>query len=483
MARISTLCVTITLDDHSIYHCETLVFLSLSAIMPITRNQAAREAASSSNKPLRAAVRETDASNRVRHRNATDTHQKRETDHTKRSLRSTTSDDLPRFTIDLSSPPKQRYLELCAALQSEITGLTSLFDEVVAGMVPWMPIRWLHLICRVLLRGIFDQEENAELKGISKATSVPIYLLVCFNVLLDLFMGCSSGGAAIRDNKGGKKMVHFRTLDWDMPALRRIIVQLDFVTERGGPVVASSITYAGFVGVLTGVRKDFSVSLNFRPNRFDSGSPWPDAQYRWHLLLVLLGYRPSIASILRSYLVPQRAASLLSYEGIVKPCAAGKPQASMITSTACYLCFCSGRETTVVEKDRITARSRSHTEFIVVTNNDEQQQADRLRGPDAASEMASYQGVIAEIIEEAQERKQCAEQNWQNVISTRGSGALQGGQSMLMEIQDVVDLVQRYPTTNEMTHFACVMDPSEGTIHWCRRWKRPVSKKWMKEHS
>ena len=206
-------------------------------------------------------------------------------------------DKPPRFTIDLSLPPEQRYLEVCAAFQSELVNLTPLFDEVVGDMVPFIPLKWLHRIWRLFLRGVCSNEENAELKGISKATGVQMYLLVCFNVLLDLFMGCSSGGAAVRagkDSKGGSKMVHFRTLDWGMDALRQIVVQLDFVMQKDGPIVASSITYAGYVGVLTGARPGMSVSLNFRPNRIDNGkvlagcevcvafaygAAWEEAQY------------------------------------------------------------------------------------------------------------------------------------------------------------------------------------------------------------
>ena len=60
-------------------------------------------------------------------------------------------------------------------------------------------------------------------------------------------------------------MLHFRTLDWGMDPLRRVICQLDFTTKPHGPIFASTITYVGFVGVLTGVRQGLSVSLNFRP--------------------------------------------------------------------------------------------------------------------------------------------------------------------------------------------------------------------------
>jgi hypothetical protein len=39
-----------------------------------------------------------------------------------------------------------------------------------------------------------------------------------------------------------------------MDVLRKVVVQLEFVNEPGGEVIAKSITYVGFVGVLTGVR-------------------------------------------------------------------------------------------------------------------------------------------------------------------------------------------------------------------------------------
>lgn len=217
-------------------------------------------------------------------------------------------DTPPLFTINLSLPPEQRYLAVCSALRHEIVNITSLFDDVVGDMIPWVPVAHLHTVCCLMLRGVYDREENRELKGISNATGVSMYLLVCFNVLLDLFMGCSSGGAAVSDGVGASKMVHFRTLDWGMPALRRIVVQLDFVTQAGGPVVASSVTYAGFVGVLTGVRQGLSVSLNFRPSHNDSDKLWSNMKYGWHLAMVLLGWRPSISTVLRSYLLPETEA-------------------------------------------------------------------------------------------------------------------------------------------------------------------------------
>jgi len=419
-----------------------------------------------------------------------------------------TPDEPPRFTINLSLPPEQRYLELCAELKSEIRTLPRLFDEVVGGMVP-LPHQWLHRVCRWTLWKVYDPEENMELKGISKATGVSMYLLVCFNVLLDLFMGCSSGGASIGDGKGGSKMVHFRTLDWGMPALRRILVWLDFVTEAGGPVIASSITYAGFVGVLTGVRKDFSVSLNFRPNRHRKGMFTADAAYVWQLMMVLLGQRPSIASTLRKYLIPRPITSAprcwsrfgrpsenakkdwycIPYVDVLRSfgrAADGTDSGKQVfCSTACYLCFSNGLETTVIEKDRVTARLRSSEYFIVITNNDEDLSPCDL-GSDAQQRSTIYDVALAEIVEEAKDRKECAEHNWHNMtraaLRSHGAHSIGVDNKTVLSLQDVVEMVQMYPTTNETTHFACVMDAQEGKVRWCRRWRKPVGAKWIREH-
>lgn len=410
-------------------------------------------------------------------------------------------DEPPRFRIDLSLPPEQRYLDVCTALKSEMLGLTSLFDEVVGEMIPFISVRWLHLLCRIFLRGVYSKEENAELKGISKATGVDMYLLVCFNVLLDLFMGCSSGGAVVRSGREighESKMVHFRTLDWNMDSLRRVVVQLDYVLEKDGPVVATSVTYAGFVGVLTGVRKGLSMSLNFRHNRIGKGKFWSDVKYCWHLLMVLLGWRPSISSTLRRFLLPERAdgqrlrgqelendRELVSpgYRDVVISLTGSESNITPITTTACYLCFSDGHETTVLEKDRIAAKTRSSADFIVVTNGDAEPNAN-----DEKKDGWFIDGPMLEIFAESEDRQQCARENWTSMRAAKFKRLPLDAQSgkwdgrSLMEVVDVIRMVQKYTITNECTHFAAVMDPSEGDVKWCRRWMEPVDDEWIRRH-
>lgn len=402
-----------------------------------------------------------------------------------RPSRSSDPDEPPRFTINLSLPPENRYTEVCATFKKEIHNLTPLFDEVVGGS------KWIHCLAWVFLRRVYDDEENKELLGISRATGVHMYLLVCFNVLLDLFMGCSSGGAMVRDEEQGhgRKMVHFRTLDWGMPLLRKVVVQLEFQTEPNGPIVASTITYAGYVGALTGVRKDLSMSLNFRPTRNDKFQFWPDVRYYWHLFMVLLGWRRSISSELRQFLLPRRGRNgweWWCYADVLRK-VGGEDTANTLRSTACYLCFSDGKETTVVEKDLVTAVMRSSSDFIVITNNDvEMEDGSTREGREQDEQPAAPTEALAVIVEDALDRRQRAEHNYINMRVSKGKDSAFNGVNeewrTMLEVMDIVHLVQKYPTTNECTHYACVMDPLKGTVTWCGRWRKPVSAKWIRAH-
>jgi hypothetical protein len=152
--------------------------------------------------------------------------------------------------------------------------ITPLFDKVLGSVVPWS---FLHSLIKYLaflfLRRVYSSEETQELRGIAKASGVDMYFLVAFNLLLDALLGCTSGGVLTRlkKEKGGEmhlgkkqthserraRMMHFRTLDWGMPELRNVLVVLEFVrsnSEEPQAVIARTISYAGFVGVLTGVR-------------------------------------------------------------------------------------------------------------------------------------------------------------------------------------------------------------------------------------
>lgn len=411
------------------------------------------------------------------------------------------SDEPPVYTIDLSLPPSQRYVALAQAYKPQLLSLTSLFDEVIesAGI---SNVELVRSIARLVLRGLHSKEQTEEIRGIAKVVGVDMYLLVAFNTLLDLFMGCSSGGARVRDGDGSDastaRMLHFRTLDWEMDELREIVVTLEYVEKAGGPVIARGLTYVGFVGVLTAVRQGLSLSLNFRPNH-DSSSPWKELRFRGHQLLMLLGYRPSISSILRSYIIPSThrnfftrkvhstTSSLPSLETLTK-------EFPSVPSAAAYVIASDGKNTTVFEKDRTTATIRSSPSFIIATNHDESMEPAILEraaqnnsqdhhpevqpGAAVAFELklggSSDAPDLLDLLYESVDRSSCVAEKWkaERKFRHRNRGAA-GGEAWVRS-EKMIQWLQEYPTTNEMTHFACVMDPAQGRILWVRRWLEPV---------
>jgi hypothetical protein len=177
---------------------------------------------------------------------------------------------IPTYRIDLSLPPSERYVQVAKDFAPRMRSITPLFDKVLATVISWPWLcRFIQTLAVIFLRRVYSDEETEELRGISRASGVDMHFLVALNVLLDGLLGCTSGGAMVRSAKRrvknsseGKqeesRMMHFRTLDWGMDELRSVLVVLEFVRSKSNDpekIIARSISYAGFVGVLTGVRQ------------------------------------------------------------------------------------------------------------------------------------------------------------------------------------------------------------------------------------
>ena len=353
------------------------------------------------------------------------------------------------YRINLSLPPEQRYVNVARDYASHIHELTSLFTDVIAGS--GFSVSWVRFICRLLLRRLASSEETAELRGISRAVGIEMYLLVAFNTFLDLFMGCSSGGVKAREDNfgpGEMKMLHFRTLDWTMDQLRKVIVQLEYV--RDGEIIGTSITYVGFVGILTAVRKDLSISLNFRPNR-DTSSKWSNIRYYSHLMMVLAGFKPALPSILRTTFFSNPEKSL----------ADRAKQLTKTTSTVAYFTLSDGNQTIIIEKDFHSSKVTNSDTFIAVTNHDADY--DKAEGPTPSRAESfrdlEFRAFVAESIE--RKEKLCRLHRKAMKGSKHGNGP---------KTKDVIKWMEKYPILNECTHFACVMDPREGKVVYLKRY-------------
>lgn len=387
-------------------------------------------------------------------------------------------DRVPIYTVDLSRPPARRYNELVRDFRNKIPHLTELFQDVVTGF--GLPPKATTRLARLLLRRLYSKELTEEIRGISDASGVDMYLLVCLNTLLDLFMGCTSGGARVKMGRSGSsrqtRMLHFRTLDWAMDPLREVVVQLDFVNEPGGPVIARSITYVGFVGALTAVRPGLSMSLNFRPYHNDSHSRISNMQFQYHRLLVLLGRRPSISSTLRSILIPPNTRDS---DGHVDLMSSIQRRLPSLPSTAAYLTFSDGHRTLVMEKDRVTAHTSSSSSFIAITNHDASSDNNPAGASDSDRAKLAVTGMN-ELVEESQDRKECIESKWKKAEAAfrrRRKDANRGEADTAMSVTEsqLIRWVEAWPITNECTHYATIMDPLAGDFVYLKRYLEPVS--------
>lgn len=377
------------------------------------------------------------------------------------------ADEIPRYTINLALPPAKRYQHIVRDYKHELAALPVLFDDIVKSLQTKLTVNTIRMLARLLLRRLHDGEQNEELQGIHRATGIEMYLLVAYNVLLDLFMGCTSGGIRVRRSGGTTRMLHFRTLDWGMDPLRKVVVHLNFVERADGPTVATSITYVGFVGVLTGVRQGLSISLNFRPNH-DTSSRLANFRFYLHHILVLIGARPSISSILRSTLLPRQNQTLVSRPGHPTLAAVERRMPASV-STAAYLIFSDGERTVTMEKDHRTAVVKSANDIIAIANHDQAEDLapqEKIGAHIESDTMLETTGVQA-LIEDSKTRKTCAMRLWR--AFARGP---QGDKSIPQH--ELIKWINKYPITNEETHFAAVMDATEGSVVWSKFYPEPA---------
>ncbi|KAI1323386.1 beta subunit of N-acylethanolamine-hydrolyzing acid amidase-domain-containing protein [Xylariaceae sp. FL0255] len=412
---------------------------------------------------------------------------------------------IPTFTIDLARPPRERYNEVINAFGARMRSLTGLWEDILSSFIPSPFVRSLVTrISRVSLRRVYDNEENEEVQGIAARAGVPLFLIAALNNLLDCMLGCTSGAALVRDSRRGTeqkpvRLMHFRTLDWGMDGLRDLLVVLEFVDsslDYPTHVLARSITYAGFLTFMSGCGPGLSVSLNHRA-RHDCRT----RTLKWHQIMVLLGRRRSVGSIIRSFMLPSRAGRRNTKIRLPKGMLSQAKALAKIPSAPCYLILCDGDEAAVIVKDCTSGTVEVSRDFIAQTNHDpdETAEVDQSReGMDLEISSEQRQEVIASSfgadgwIEESSERLDCIRGKWdrhaqKSQKSARQLKRQQGGSGE--EMVDNVDGAQKdgvsiteptlrrwissYPTLNECSHFATILDPWTGGIRWLERGPAP----------
>jgi hypothetical protein len=194
---------------------------------------------------------------------------------------------------------------------------------------------------------------------------------------------------------------------------------------------------------------------------------WSDFLLGYHNVVMLLGYRKSISSILREYLLsPGEPASLDEIA----------TQLSSTRTSPCYLTFATPSQALLVEKDRKSATIIVDDKFLAVTNHDvaveswpEERWMEAVRATEVTQPIYPEEWGIREILEDSKARKDCVVQLYKSQSKRRT-------RSSEVQIKDIAKWLETQPVLNSLTHFSCIMDPSidGGGLVWVQAYPEAI---------
>jgi hypothetical protein len=172
---------------------------------------------------------------------------------------------IPKITVDLDLPARERWLESGRVIAPLVQGLAESALQVAGEILPlfYRPLlnnKGASLIPNPLCR-VISKVMTEEAIGLSKGTGVPVSHLVLSNCTYDFTQLCSA--AVYHDPK--KRPVMIRYMDWDLPEdIAKYTVQVDYV--RSGIPAYSSLGFAGFLGVVTAFSTNWALAMNQAPS-------------------------------------------------------------------------------------------------------------------------------------------------------------------------------------------------------------------------
>jgi len=183
---------------------------------------------------------------------------------------------VPTHIVNLDLPPAERWI---GPLKGKGPGIANLISQLKKVLLSWSDhAQYIIDLMETdlgYLADTFPAPFGEEIKGISKATGVTLSEVVLYNIFYEVFTFCTS--VVAQDDSG--KLYHGRNLDFGLfmgwnavnhtwaitEALRPLIANYDF--RRDNKTVFKAVIFAGYVGVLNGVKpQTFTFSINERFN-------------------------------------------------------------------------------------------------------------------------------------------------------------------------------------------------------------------------
>jgi hypothetical protein len=160
--------------------------------------------------------------------------------------------------VNLDLPPDQRWIEPLQPFISTFNEILSVLDKLLPATTPKLDA------LGTLIAGFLGQPYQDEMKGVAKALNTSLGIIAIANLGYEVTAFCTSIVAQATDGS----VYHARNLDFGegmgfTDILRNMTFEVDF--QSGGKTQYSCVTYASFVGCLTGVRPSgWAVTVNTR---------------------------------------------------------------------------------------------------------------------------------------------------------------------------------------------------------------------------
>ncbi|XP_027060445.1 acid ceramidase-like [Pocillopora damicornis] len=182
--------------------------------------------------------------------------------------------EVPWEVVNLDLPPEQRYNDLVSKRIDELKNLLHYIKNFTSFILDGKLFGYIDTYLGPLAETLPDPY-GKEIKGLATATNISLGEIVLYNIFYEVFTVCTS---IVAEDKSGN-LFHARNLDfglflgWDVKndtwmlteILRTLIVNIDY--QRNGKTVYKTVSFAGYVGVLSGVKPGIlTLTLNERFN-------------------------------------------------------------------------------------------------------------------------------------------------------------------------------------------------------------------------
>lgn len=168
----------------------------------------------------------------------------------------------PWYTVNLDQPPSERWKKLITDKKQPLTSMIQQIKELVKfvfhseKLIDFVDTKLPAIV------GSLPPPFDEEIRGIADASGLPLGEVMLFNIFYEVFTVCTS--VVAEDTSG--KLFHARNLDfglflgWDVKnnswmiteLLRPLVVNVNF--QRNNKTVFLSTSFAGYVGMLTGMK-------------------------------------------------------------------------------------------------------------------------------------------------------------------------------------------------------------------------------------